>query len=153
MQSARTKIDISIGDQRLTLTLDGEVLRSYLVSSSRFGIGTEEGSMKTPLGNFRIAEKIGDGVAPGTIFKARVALGPDDPLPETEDLITSRILWLDGMDEENANTRERFIYIHGTKHEDKIGMPASHGCIRMRNDDVIELFELVDETTQVVIRE
>jgi lipoprotein-anchoring transpeptidase ErfK/SrfK len=153
MQSARTKIDISIGDQRLTLTSDGEVLRSYPVSSSRFGIGTEEGSMKTPLGNFRIAEKIGHDAEPGTIFKARVALGPDDPLPETEDLITSRILWLDGMDEENANTRERFIYIHGTKHEDKIGLPASHGCIRMRDDDVIELFELVDETTQVVIRE
>jgi lipoprotein-anchoring transpeptidase ErfK/SrfK len=153
MQSARTKIDISIGDQRLTLTRDGEVLRSYPVSSSRFGIGTEEGSMKTPLGNFRIAEKIGHDTEPGTIFKARVALGPDDPLPETEDLITSRILWLDGVDEENTNTRERFIYIHGTKHEDKIGLPASHGCIRMRNDDVIELFELVDETTQVVIRE
>lgn len=153
MQSARTKIDIAIGDQRLTLTRDGEVLRSYPVSSSRFGVGTEEGSMKTPLGNFRIAEKIGHDAEPGTIFKARVPLGPDDPLPETEDLITSRILWLDGMDEENANTRERFIYIHGTKHEDKIGLPASHGCIRMRNDDVIELFELVDETTQVVIRE
>jgi lipoprotein-anchoring transpeptidase ErfK/SrfK len=153
MQSARTKIDISIGDQRLTLTSDGEVLRSYPVSSSRFGIGTEEGSMKTPLGNFRIAEKIGHDAEPGTIFKARVALDPDDPLPETEDLITSRILWLDGIDEENANTRERFIYIHGTKHEDKIGLPASHGCIRMRDDDVIELFELVDETTQVVIRE
>jgi len=153
MQSARTKIDISIGDQRLMLTRDGDVLRSYPVSSSRFGIGTEEGSMKTPLGNFRIAEKIGHDAEPGTIFKARVALGPDDPLPETEDLITSRILWLDGMDEENANTRERFIYIHGTKHEDKIGLPESHGCIRMRNDDVIELFELVDETTQVVIRE
>ena len=109
--------------------------------------------MKTPLGNFRIAGKIGHDAEPGTIFKARVALSPDDPLPETEDLITSRILWLDGVDEENANTRERFIYIHGTKHEDKIGLPASHGCIRMRNDDVIELFELVDETTQVVIRE
>ena len=153
MQSARTKIDVSVRDQRLILTRDGEKLRSYQISTSRFGIGTEEGSMKTPLGNFRIAEKIGDSAAPGTIFKARVALGPDDPLPETEDLITSRILWLDGMDEENGNTRERFIYIHGTKHEDKIGMPASHGCIRMRNDDVIELFELVDETTQVVIRE
>ena len=109
--------------------------------------------MKTPPGNFRIAEKIGHDAEPGTIFKARVPLGPDDPLPETEDLITSRILWLDGVDEENANTRERFIYIHGTKHEDKIGLPASHGCIRMRDDDVIELFELVDETTQVVIRE
>jgi lipoprotein-anchoring transpeptidase ErfK/SrfK len=109
--------------------------------------------MKTPLGRFRIAEKIGDNAAPGTIFKARVALGPDDPLPETEDFITSRILWLDGLEEENANTRDRFIYIHGTKHEGEIGTPASHGCIRMRNADVIELFELVDETTQVVIRE
>jgi L,D-transpeptidase YbiS len=153
MQSARTKIDISIGDQRLTLTRDGKTVRSYPVSTSRFGLGTEEGSMKTPLGNFRIGEKIGDGAEPGTIFKARVALGPDDPLPDTEDFVTTRILWLDGADEENANTRDRYIYIHGTKHEDKIGTPASHGCIRMRAADVIELFELVDETTQVVIRE
>ena len=153
MQSARTKIDVSVYDQRLILTRDGEELRSYPISTSRFGIGTEEGSLKTPLGRFRIAEKIGDGAATGTIFKARVALGPDDPPPDTEDFITSRILWLDGLEEENANTRNRFIYIHGTKHEDEIGTPASHGCIRMRNADVIELFELVDETTQVVIRE
>ncbi len=153
MQSARTKIDVSVRDQRLILTRDGEKLRSFPISTSRFGIGTEEGSLKTPLGNFRIAEKIGDNAPPGTIFKARVALGPADPLPDTEDFITSRILWLDGLDEHNANTRERFIYIHGTKHEDEIGTPASHGCIRMRNADIIELFELVDETTQVVIRE
>jgi len=153
MQSARTKIDVSVRDQRLILTRDGEELRSYPISTSRFGIGTGEGSLKTPLGRFHIVEKIGDGAAPGTIFKARVALGPDDPPPDTEDFITSRILWLDGLEEENANTRDRFIYIHGTKHEDEIGTPASHGCIRMRNADVIELFELVDETTQVVIRE
>jgi lipoprotein-anchoring transpeptidase ErfK/SrfK len=89
----------------------------------------------------------------GTIFRSRVPLGPEDPLPSTEDLVMSRILWLDGLDQDNANTRDRFIYIHGTKHEDKIGTPASHGCIRMRNDDVVELFELVDETTPVVIRE
>src|SRR5882762_1935935 len=152
MQSARTKIDISIGDQRLTLTRDGEVLRSYPVSSSRFGIGTEEGSMKTPLGSFRIAEKIGDGAVPGTIFKARVPLGPDDAFPDTEDFVTTRILWLDGLEGENANTRDRFIYIHGTKHEDKIGTPDSHGCIRMRNADVIELYDLVDVDTPVTIR-
>jgi lipoprotein-anchoring transpeptidase ErfK/SrfK len=65
----------------------------------------------------------------------------------------SRILWLDGLDEHNANTRERFIYIHGTKHEDKIGRPAGHGCVRMRNADVIELFDLVDEGGSVVIDE
>src|SRR5882724_10238147 len=153
MQSARTKIDVSVRDQRLILTRDGEKLRSFRISTSRFGIGTEEGSLKTPLGNFRIAEKIGDNAPPGTIFKARVALGPDDPPPDTEDFITSRILWLDGLDEHNANTRDRFIYIHGTKHESKIGSPASCGCIRMRNADVVELFDLVDETTEVVIRE
>ena len=153
MQSGRTKIDISIADQLLTLRRDGEIVREYPISTSRFGIGAEEGSMKTPLGNFRIAEKIGHGTAPGTIFEARVALGPDDPLPDTDDFITSRILWLDGIDEQNANTRDRFIYIHGTKHEDRIGVPDSHGCVRMRNADVIELFDLVDETTQVVIRE
>src|SRR5438552_18931745 len=153
MQSARTKIDVSVRDQRLTLTRDGEELRSYPISTSRFGIGTEEDSLKTPLGRFRIVEKIGDGAAPGTIFKARVALGPDDPPPDTEDFITSRILWLDGLEEENANTRDRFIYIHGTKHEDKIGIPDSHGCIRMRNADVAELFKLVDEGTHVIIEE
>ena len=153
MQSGRTKIDISIKDQQLTLTRDGEAISSYPISSSRFGIGTEEGSNKTPLGNFRIAEKIGHGTALGTIFKSRVPLGPSDPLPDTEDFVTTRILWLDGLDEENANTRDRFIYIHGTKHEDRMGIPDSHGCIRMRNADVIELFDLVDETTQVVIRE
>ena len=153
MQSGRTRIDISLRDQQLTVSRDGEEVRSFPISSSRFGIGMEEGSNKTPLGNFRIAEKIGHNAASGTIFKSRVPLGPEEPLPETEDFVTTRILWLDGLDAENANTRDRFIYIHGTKHEDKIGTPDSHGCIRMRNADVIELFELVDETTQVVIRE
>src|SRR5205807_9610948 len=98
MQSSRTKIEILIKDQRLPLTRDGESIRSYPVSTSRFGIGTEEGSNKTPLGNFRIAEKIGHGAVPGTIFKSRVPLGPGDPLPETEDFVTTRILWLDGLD-------------------------------------------------------
>jgi L,D-transpeptidase YbiS len=154
MQSRpENKIDISIRDQRLTLKRGDEIARTYPISSSRFGLGSEQGSMKTPLGKFRLAEKIGHGATPGAIFKARVPLGPNDPLPDTEDFITSRILWLDGVEEHNANTHDRFIYIHGTKHEGDIGTPASHGCIRMRNADVIELFDLVDETTQVVIRE
>ena len=153
MQSGRTKIDISIKDQVLTLSREGGETRSFPISSSRFGIGAEEGSNKTPLGNFRIAQKIGHGALPGTIFKSRIPIGADDPLPETEDFVTTRILWLDGLDEDNANTQDRFIYIHGTRHEDRIGNPDSHGCIRMRNADVIELFDLVDETTQVVIRE
>lgn len=153
MQTPGTRIEISIRDQRLGLKKGDRVVRSYPISSSRFGLGTENGSFKTPLGHFRIVEKIGHGAEPGTIFQARRPLGPDDPLPETEDFITSRILWLDGVEEQNANTRDRYIYIHGTKHEDTIGRPDSHGCIRMRNADVIELFDLVDQDTMVVIRE
>ena len=153
MKSAAIKIDISIPEQRLTLKRGGATLRSYPISTSRFGIGTEEGSFKTPTGRFRVAQKIGGDTSSGTIFLGRVPLEPNDPLPATEDLVMSRILWLDGLDQDNANTRDRFIYIHGTKHEDKIGRPASHGCIRMRNADVIELFDLVDAETPVVIRE
>ena len=105
-------IHISIGDQRLTLMEDESPIRSYPVSTSRFGIGTEEGSMKTPTGRFRVAEKIGDGLPSDAVFQSRVPLKPEDPLPPTEDLVMSRILWLDGLDEHNANTRDRFIYIH-----------------------------------------
>jgi len=152
MQTSRS-IYISIHDQRLTLKEGESLISTYPVSTSRFGIGTEEGSMKTPIGRFRVAEKIGGNMPSGTIFRSRVPLNPEDPLPTTEDLVMSRILWLDGMDEHNANTRDRFIYIHGTKHEDKIGSPVSHGCIRMRNADVMELFDLVHEDTPVVIEE
>jgi lipoprotein-anchoring transpeptidase ErfK/SrfK len=144
-------VEISIGDQTLVLRRGGEVVRRYSISSSRFGLGNEDGSKKTPLGRFQIAEKIGHDLPHGTIFRSRVPLGPEEPLPQTEDLITSRILWLDGLDPDNGNTKDRFIYIHGTKHEHRIGKPDSHGCIRMRNADVIELFDLVQEGTLVRI--
>jgi lipoprotein-anchoring transpeptidase ErfK/SrfK len=146
-------IHVSIRDQRLTLKEGERPIRNYSVSTSRFGVGTEQGSMKTPTGRFRVAAKIGGDMPSGTVFQSRVPIKPDDPLPPTEDLVMSRILWLDGLDEHNANTRDRFIYIHGTKHEDKIGIPASHGCVRMRNADVVELFDLVDEGAQVIIEE
>jgi len=144
-------IHVSIRDQRLTLKDDETPIRTYPVSTSRFGVGTEQGSMKTPTGRFCVAEKIGGEMPGGTIFRSRVPVNPNEPLPSTEDLVMSRILWLDGLDEQNANTRERFIYIHGTKHEDKVGIPDSCGCVRMRNADVIELFDLVDEGTPVII--
>jgi lipoprotein-anchoring transpeptidase ErfK/SrfK len=153
MQTSRTTIHISIRDQQLIVKEDETPIRTYPVSTSRFGIGTEEGSLKTPVGRFRVAEKIGCDMPAGTIFQSRVPLKPEDPRPPTEDLVMSRILWLDGLDEHNANTRERFIYIHGTKHEGKIGSPASCGCIRMRNADVVELFDLVDHDTPVIIEE
>lgn len=147
------EIEISIRDQTLRLRHGNKVLRTYPISSSRFGLGTEAGSKKTPLGRFRIAEKIGHGLPAGTTFRSRSPLGPEAPPPPTEDWITSRILWLDGTDPENSNTKERYIYIHGTKHEDRMGRPDSHGCIRMRNADVIELFDLVHEGNAVRIIE
>ncbi len=144
-------IHVSIGQQRLTVNENEQPIRTYPVSTSRFGIGTEEGSLKTPTGRFRVAGKIGGDMPGDTIFVGRVPLEPGAEAPPTEDLVMSRILWLDGLEEHNANTRDRFIYIHGTKHEDKIGTAASHGCVRMRNADVIDLFELVDDGTPVII--
>ena len=107
--------------------------------------------MKTPLGRFKIGEKIGGEFELGTVFRNRVPLAPEEVTQPTDDLIVSRILWLDGLEEHNANTRERFIYIHGTNHEEEIGQPASHGCIRMKNDDLIALFDQVPVGAEVVI--
>lgn len=151
MQTSEPIIRISVRDQRLDLISGEVVLSSYPVSTSRFGLGSEEGSMKTPLGRFRIAEKIGAEVPCGTVFRSRIPLAPEDAPPSTDDLILSRILWLDGLEEHNANTRDRFIYIHGTNHEDKIGQPASRGCIRMRNADLVALFDQVPIGVEVVI--
>jgi L,D-transpeptidase YbiS len=151
-QSAQTTIHISTRAQQLALKRGRKKLKSYPVSTSRFGLGTEEGSMKTPTGKFRIAEKIGSGMPVGTVFKSRRAVKATKKLLRDEDLVLTRILWLDGLDPGNGNTHERFIYIHGTNHEESIGEPASHGCIRMRNADLVELFELVNTNTPVVIK-
>jgi L,D-transpeptidase YbiS len=151
MQKSVSAIDISVHGQELRLRHGRKVIRRYPVSTSRFGLGTQKGSYKTPLGKFRISDKIGEGMPGRTIFVGRKPLAADHPLPRTTDLVLSRILWLDGLEPRNANTHDRFIYIHGTRHEDKIGLPDSHGCIRMRNADVIELFDLVEVGTPVKI--
>lgn len=151
MQTSEPTICVSVPQQRLDLVTGDQVVVSYPISTSRFGLGVEAGSMKTPLGTFRVAEKIGADAPPGTIFRGRVPLGPDDPLPPGEDLILTRILWLDGLEDHNANTRERFIYIHGTNQEADIGRPASHGCIRMKSADIVDLFDRVLPGTKVVI--
>src|SRR4026208_1173790 len=103
-------IHVSIRDQQLIVKENEQPVRTYPVSTSRSGIGTEEGSFKTPIGRFRVAEKIGGEMPAGTIFRSRVALKPGDPLPPTEDLVMSRILWLDGLDDHNATPRERCPY-------------------------------------------
>ncbi|MDQ6809306.1 MAG: L,D-transpeptidase [Verrucomicrobiota bacterium] len=151
-KSAQTAIEVSVADQRMRVRRGPHVLREFRVSTSRFGLGFTEGSMKTPVGKFRIAEKIGAGVPLGTVFKSRKPVRRAEKFPRDADLIVSRILWLDGLGHRNANSHTRFIYIHGTNHETEIGRPASHGCVRMRNMDVIELFDLVERNTSVTIR-
>src|SRR5689334_13983101 len=122
------KIVVSVPDQMLRLYDDrGDFVREYACSTSRFGYSSEPGSNHTPLGSFRVAEMIGHGAEPGTIFKSRVPQGVWDGQPADNDHVLSRILWLEGTEEHNANTRDRYIYIHGTNQEGFIGTPASHG--------------------------
>ncbi|MDQ2919065.1 MAG: L,D-transpeptidase [Verrucomicrobiota bacterium] len=148
---AKKSISISIPKQQLNLKNGRATVRTFLISSSRFGVGSKEGSLKTPVGKFRIAEKIGAGLPHDIAFKSRRPLRATKEMLRADDLIMSRILWLDGLERRNANSHERYIYIHGTNHEETIGRPDSHGCIRMKNAEVAELFEMVEVGTSVVI--
>ncbi len=157
MQSFLRKIRVDIASQRLDL-LEGEapraVLASFPVSTSGFGLGSEPGSLKTPLGRFAIGEMIGHEAPLGAVFKSRVPTGEIGPFqsPGTpDDLIQTRILRLEGLEPHNANTRERYIYLHGTNHEERLGEPCSHGCIRMGNADIARLFALVEPGVEVFI--
>ena len=151
-KSVQPSIHISVKSQRLTLKVGRKKVAEYPVSTSRFGLGSEAGSFKTPTGRFRIAEKIGAGKPISTVFKSRRPVKATPKMLRDDDLIMTRILWLDGLDAGNANTHDRYVYIHGTNQEDAIGTPASIGCIRMRNEDVADLFERVSTGTPVVIR-
>jgi L,D-transpeptidase YbiS len=151
-KSPEARIRISVRQQRLTLHAGRKKLADYPVSTSRFGLGSKEGSFKTPTGKFRIAEKIGAGMPLGTVFKSRRPVRATKKALREEDLVMTRILWLDGLERRNANTHGRYVYIHGTNHEEKIGLPDSHGCVRMKNADLVELFEQVAEGTPVEIR-
>lgn len=150
-KSQQPSIHISVARQRLALKHGRKTERTFPISTSKFGLGSEEGSMKTPVGRFRLAEKIGADQPIDIAFKARLPVRASAEALKSDDLIMSRILWLEGLDESNANTHSRYIYIHGTNHEGQIGTPASHGCIRMKNADVAQLFELVEVGTPVVI--
>lgn len=145
------RIRILVNSQVLEIVEHGVVTRRYPVSTSKFGEGFAEGSFQTPTGCFQICEKIGGGAPVGMQFRSRVPTGCVVPQGGDEDLILTRILWLDGLDPENANTRDRFIYIHGTNQEAQIGIPASHGCVRMKAADLLELYDLVEQGTRVEI--
>jgi hypothetical protein len=153
-------IDATI--QRLMLIEHGQVVSSWIISTAEAGLGSRKGSNKTPLGVHRIKQRYGDGAAPGTIFKARRNTGriakilTEPGARSNADNVTTRILWLDGLEPGankggNVDSFERYIYIHGTDEEGRLGQPASHGCIRMANLDVIDLYQRVGIDTLVVI--
>lgn len=148
----RHRILISAADQRMVVLRDGEPVAAYPVSTSKFGLGDTPGSYATPVGTFRVKKKIGDGAPPGAVFKSRKLTGEILPVDAPgRDPIVTRILWLDGLEPQNRRAFERFIYIHGTPEERNIGTPVSFGCIRMRSNDVIELYDMVGEGARVVV--
>lgn len=154
MDSGEKFIVVKISEQTLYVMRGDIVLSSYAVSTSKYGIGNASRSNKTPLGTHRICEKIGEGAPEGMIFKARIPTGEiaqiyTDSTDVEDDYVTTRILRLEGLEEginrgEGIDSFERYIYIHGTPEEGLIGKPSSHGCVRMKNADVVALFDAVD---------
>ena len=146
------EIVISVAEQKLALVKDGGLVRKYPISTSKFGLGDSYNSYKTPLGHLRVCDKIGNGLAAGSVLKSRSATG--EVLPANapgRDPIVTRILWLEGLESGNAAAKARGIYIHGTVEEAKLGQPVSYGCIRMRSHDVMELFDETPLGTPVEI--
>lgn len=157
------RLHVSIADQTLRLLEDDHTLAAYAVSTALNGPGEQSGSEQTPRGAHIVRAKIGAGAAPGTVFRGRRPTG-EVWTPELQaqhpgrDWILSRILWLSGTEVGrnrlgNCDSMRRYIYIHGTPDTEPMGEPRSHGCIRMRNSDIIDLFERVPAYTPVFIEE
>lgn len=146
------RVIVSTFDQQMIVLRDGQKIAQYPVSTSKFGLGDSPGSNATPLGLLKVRKKIGAGAPEGAVFKSRRPTGeilpPDAP---GRDPIVTRILWLDGLEPQNRRAFDRFIYIHGTTEERRIGQPASYGCIRMTSRDVVELFDTVGVGARVRI--
>src|ERR1700746_1064849 len=138
------RILISVADQSMELYRRNALIGRFPISTSRFGLGDQPGGRETQLGRLEVAKKIGSGAPLGAVFKNRRRTGeilrPDAP---GRDPIVTRIIWLKGLEYQNRNAFRRFIYIHGTPEEGKLGHPASFGCIRMRSYDVKEVFDIV----------
>lgn len=158
------RLDVCLAEQRLRLLDDqGNVVKGYSVSTARNGAGERNGSECTPRGRHVVRARIGAGCPVNTVFKGRRPTGEiysaalRRRYPE-RDWILTRILWLSGLEPGfnrlgEVDTMRRFIYIHGAPDDDPMGVPGSHGCVKMRNVDVIELFERVPAGTPLTIRE
>jgi len=160
--SAQQVVLIDVTKQELLWIENNQIAGRWIISTAEAGIGSRKGSNQTPLGVHRLAQKIGDGAQLGTVFKARQNTGRVAKILTApgarsgEDNVTTRVMWLDGLEPGlnkggAVDSYQRFIYIHGTDEEGRLGAPASHGCIRMRNQDVVDLYDRVREDTLVVI--
>lgn len=165
MKADTLRLMINIEKQRLSVYQHHKEINRYDISTAKHGIGSQQDSGCTPLGAHIIAQKIGSGQPINTVFIGRVPTGEiyntelEKQYPE-RDWILSRILWLEGLEEGvnkgsnkqgSCDTYQRYIYIHGMPDSEPTGIPRSHGCIRMRNQDIMELFEQVKEGTAVHI--
>ena len=152
---------VSIENQKMYHIKEGAIVKKYIISSSEYGTGSEAGSNKTPLGLHKVKEKYGDntpinGRITGRVFYGDIATIYTDKTKSKNDDITSRIFWLEGMEKgknqgKGIDSFSRYIYIHGTSEEGRLGKPASHGCIRMKNKEVINLYKLIEVGTLVLI--
>ena len=149
---AGPELIVSVADQELAFVQHGNVVARYSVSTSKFGLGDSAGSYRTPLGTLFVSGKFGDKLAAGAVIKSRNPTGEVvAPNARGRDAIISRVIWLRGLEEQNRGAHERCIYIHGTPEENRIGKPASFGCIRMRSKDVIALYGRVHIGMHVLI--
>lgn len=154
---------VDTAGQRILLVRESTILNQWPVSTAEVGLDNRESSGGTPPGVHRVAQKLGAGAESGTIFESRKPNGEiwlpswnDHPELRDRDLILSRILILDGLEPginqgPGIDSRQRYIYVHGTNREDLIGQPTSGGCIRMTNENMIDLFEQVKEGDLLVI--
>ena len=152
---------VSIENQKMYHIKEGAIVKKYIISSSEYGTGSETGSNKTPLGLHKVKEKYGDNIPingrmTGRVFYGDIATIYTDETKSKTDDITSRIFWLKGLEKgknkgKGIDSFSRYIYIHGTSEEGRLGKPASHGCIRMKNKEVIDLYKLIEVGTLVLI--
>ena len=152
---------VSIENQKMYHIKEGAIVKKYIISSSEYGTGSEAGSNKTPLGLHKVKEKYGDetpinGRMIGRVFYGQIATLYNDKTKSKTDDVTSRIFWLEGLENgknkgEGIDSYKRYIYIHGSSEEGRLGTPASHGCIRMKNNEVIDLYKTIAIGTLVLI--
>jgi lipoprotein-anchoring transpeptidase ErfK/SrfK len=163
ISSVKNLIVVNIAEQRLQLREDDEVVMDVAIATAKKGMGEQSGSECTPRGWHQVRAMIGDNAPTNTVFIGRRSTGEvysqklRQAFPD-RDWILTRILWLSGLERGknrlgDVDTMRRFVYIHGCPDEDVMGVPSSHGCVKMRNNDVIKLFDAVAPGTRVLISE